>query len=62
VRQQQQLDLADGALQELMNNVKRAKGQPTTDVETQNITPEPGCATAAARHASIVAPHARQQN
>lgn len=29
-------------LQELMNNVKRAKGQPTSDMETQNITPEPG--------------------
>ncbi|WIA38069.1 hypothetical protein OEZ86_001438 [Tetradesmus obliquus] len=29
-------------LQELMNNVKRAKGQPTSDVETQNITPESG--------------------
>eukprot|EP00882_Tetradesmus_deserticola_P028457 GHRQ01031700.1.p2 GENE.GHRQ01031700.1~~GHRQ01031700.1.p2 ORF type:complete len:104 (+),score=21.48 GHRQ01031700.1:183-494(+) len=29
-------------LQELMNNVKRAKGQPTNDVQTQDITPEPG--------------------
>jgi hypothetical protein len=40
-----------------MNNVKRAKGQPTTDVETQNITPEPGWVTAAAHHASKLAPH-----
>jgi hypothetical protein len=37
-----QPDLVHSELQELMNNVKRAKGQLAGDAEAQYITPEPG--------------------
>lgn len=36
-------------MQALMRNVKKEKGQPTDDVPTEEIWPEPGCVGLAVR-------------
>lgn len=49
-------------LKSLLQNVQKQKGQPTEDVPTEDITPEPGCvhfsSTISKAHLHVLAQHA----